>query len=71
MQEFGMFTERGNTAVAGIVAYHKQYKSTWPVVLQNLRDLADYDSELYGEAMDTVVREYVYDALGFESPFYI
>ena len=71
MQEFGMFSERGNAAVAGIVAYHRQYRSDWPTVLKNLQDLAAYDSEAYGEATDTVVREYVYDALGFETPFYI
>lgn len=70
MQNFGMYTERGDAAIAGIVAYHRQYKSTWPVVLQNLQDLADHDPELYGEATDTAVREMVYDALGFQTPFY-
>ncbi len=60
---FGMFTERGETAIAGIVAYHRQYGSDWSTVLQNLSDLADYDPELYGEATDTVVKESVYQAL--------
>jgi len=60
---FGMFSEQGNTAVAGIVAYHSQYRSDWSTVLQNLCDLADYDPEIYGEATDTAVKESVYDAL--------
>lgn len=63
MQDFGMFTERGNAAVAGIVAYHRQYRSDWSTVLQNLQDLAKYDTEAYGEATDTAVKEYVYEAL--------
>jgi hypothetical protein len=36
-----------------------------------LRDLADSDYELFGEAMDTEVREVVYTELGFTSDFYI
>jgi len=60
---FGMFTERGETAIAGIVAYHRQYGSDWSTVLQNLCDLADYDPELYGEATDTAVKESVYQAM--------
>ena len=63
MQDFGMFTERGNTAVAGIVSYHRQYGSDWNLVLNNLQDLADYNPDLYGEATDTAVKEYVYQAL--------
>ncbi len=40
-------------AVAFIVDYHRAWNNSWPVVLQNLRDLADSDYERYGEAMDT------------------
>lgn len=61
--DFRMFSEQGNTAVAGIVAYHRQYGSDWGTVVQNLRDLADYNPEIYGEATDTAVKECVYQAL--------
>jgi hypothetical protein len=68
---YGMFSEEGNKQIADIIEFHKNNKSTWPVVLQNLRDLADCDYELFGEAMDTEVRECVYTALGFDTEFYI
>ena len=68
---FGMFTDAGNHAVAFIVDYNRANNNSWPVVLQNLRDLADSDYERYGEAMDTEVREMVYDACSFTSDFYV
>jgi hypothetical protein len=68
---YGMFSEEGNKQIADIIEFHKNNKSTWPVVLQNLRDLADCDYELFGEAMDTEVRECVYTALNFDTEFYI
>ena len=63
MSNFGMFTDRGNQAVAFIVAYHRQHRSEWELVEQNLKDLAWYDAEAFGEATDTAVKEYVYEAL--------
>ena len=68
---YGMFSEEGNKQIADIIEFHKNNKSTRPVVLQNLRDLADCDYELFGEAMDTEVRECVYTALGFDTDFYV
>jgi hypothetical protein len=68
---YGMFSEEGNTQIADIIEFHKNRKSTWAEVLQNLRDVADSDYELFGEAMDTEVREIVYTSLGFTSDFYI
>jgi hypothetical protein len=70
-QSFGMFSVEGNNAVATIVAYHKAHKSPWTLVYQNLRDLADSNQEKFGEAMDTVVREMVYDAVGCTGDFYV
>jgi len=70
-RSFGMFTDEGNNAVAFIVDYHRAWNNSWPVVLQSLRDLADSDYERYGEAMDTAVREAVYDACRFTSDFYV
>lgn len=71
LKKYGMFSEQGNNQIADIVLFHKIQKSSWPVVLQNLRDLADSNHELFGEAMDTDVRERVYNELGFDTDFYI
>ena len=62
--DFGMFTSEGNVAVFGIVQYAKERNLPWTAVYQNLVDLANFDSKKYGEALDTVVREAVYDAIG-------
>ena len=70
-RNFGMFTDEGNNAVAFIVDYHRANNSSWDIVYQNLQDLADSDYERYGEAMDTAVREAVYDACQFTSDFYV
>jgi hypothetical protein len=66
-----MFSENGNKQITDIIEFHRMQKSTWPVVYKNLRDLADSDYELFGEAMDTEVRECVYTALNFDTEFYI
>lgn len=68
---YGMFSEEGNKQIADIIEFHKNNKSTWSTVYQNLRDLADSDYEKFGEAMDTEVRECVYTALNFDTDFYI
>ena len=68
---YGMFSESGNLAVAGIVMYHKAINSPWSVVYQNLCDLAKSDPTKFGEATDTMVREMVYDACSFTSDFYV
>ena len=62
--DFGMFTSEGNVAVFGIVQYAKATGLSWKTVYQNLEDLANYDPKRFGEALDTVVRECVYDAIG-------
>jgi hypothetical protein len=68
---FGMFTDEGNNAVAFIVDYHRANNNDWPVIYQNLQDLAESDPERYGEATDTMVREIVYDAVGCTGDFYL
>ena len=68
---YGMFSEEGNKQIADIIEFHKNLKSDWATVYQNLRDLADSDYEKFGEAMDTEVRECVYTELGLTSDFYI
>ena len=62
--DYAMFTPEGNIAVAGIVEYSIQHKLSWKTVYQNLVDLAKFDYEKYGEALDTAVRELVYEAIG-------
>jgi hypothetical protein len=68
---YGMFSDEGNKQIADIIEFHKNLKSDWATVYQNLRDLADSDYEKFGEAMDTEVRECVYTELGLTSDFYI
>jgi hypothetical protein len=53
------------------VDYHRANNNPWTVVYQSLKDLAKSEPERYGEAMDTVVREMVYDACNFTEDFYI
>jgi len=71
VKEFGMFTDQGNAGVEALVNYARVARLSWPETYDALRKLADSDSDVYGEAMDTAVREMVYDALGFNSDFYI
>ena len=66
---FAMFTDKGNELVHTICIKAKLYGKDWPTVYGELQALAD--SEEFGEAMDTEVRECVYQYLGFETDFYI
>ena len=66
---YGMFTDAGNQAVHAIVEQARASNKAWLEVYQELVRLADV--EVFGEATDTMVREYVYDALKFESDFYV
>ena len=68
MSYYGMFTENGNYQVQSLVKVAKALELTWPETYQLLSKLAD--KEGYGEATDTAVRESVYDACGFTTPFY-
>ena len=71
VRDFAMFTPEGNAAVQGIVSFARVSGANWPVVYDALRALADSDPDQFGEALDTAVREVVYDALGFTESFYI
>ena len=66
---FAMFTDEGNAAVADIVRTSRANGSCWLETYQELCYLAD--KEGFGEATDTVVREMVYDACGFQTTFYV
>ena len=63
VDDYAMFTELGNAAVDAIVVTARENNLTWSQVLRALRALAERDA--FGEAMDTMVRECVFDALDF------
>lgn len=71
MSDYAMFSEAGNDAVDAIVRTARILKLDWPQVYNELSSLAERFPEDFGEATDTAVRECVYDACGFNSPFYI
>jgi hypothetical protein len=66
---FGMFTDAGNKEVSVIVEHAKVNNLTWPQTYKLLEQLAKVPG--YGEVLDTMVREIVYDALDFKTAFYI
>jgi hypothetical protein len=61
---YGMYSDEGNMAVHGIVTTAKSQNLSWAQTFKALRDLADSNPDSFGETMDTVVRECVYDAIG-------
>lgn len=69
MTYFAMFTDTGNQKVAAIVDFASKNHLGWQEVMPLLRNLADQDG--FGEAMDTAVRECVYEALLLTTDFYI
>ena len=71
VQDYAMFSELGNAAVHAIVVAARANNLTWAQVYRALHQLAEQAE--FSEAMDTMVRECVYDALGYnnaEQPFY-
>jgi hypothetical protein len=68
VKDYGMFTELGNAAVHAVVVTARENRLTWPQTYRALSQLSEYKE--FGEAMDTDVREYVYSALNFDTPFY-
>jgi hypothetical protein len=68
VKDYGMFTELGNAAVHGVVISARESRLTWPQTYRALHQLSEQKE--FGEAMDTEVRECVYSALNFETPFY-
>ena len=69
MLNYGMFSDEGNNAVRLIVQNAKTYNLRWIDVYRELQDLSELEG--YGEAMDTMVREIVYDALAYKDDFYV
>jgi hypothetical protein len=67
--DFGMFTDKGNAAVYGIVQGAISNNLSWLEVYHCLVHLADNPD--FAEATDTMVRELVYDACGCTGDFYV
>ena len=68
VQDYAMFTDLGNAAVHAVVVSARANQLTWPQTYRALHALSEQKE--FGEAMDTAVRECVYSALGFDTPFY-
>jgi hypothetical protein len=62
--EFGMFTEQGDFEVYRIVDLAKRARLTWHQVSGLLQQLSD--DPAFEEAIDTVVRERVWEELKYE-----
>ena len=68
VKDYGMFSELGNVAVHAVVVTARENRLTWPQTYRALHQLSEQKE--FGEAMDTEVRECVYSALNFDTPFY-
>lgn len=65
VKDYAMYTELGNAGVHAIVETARANQLTWGQTLNALRQLSESNEDVFGEALDTAVRECVYDALGF------
>lgn len=68
VKDYGMYTELGNAAVHALVVSARANNLNWPQTYRALCALSEQAE--FSEASDTAVREYVYSALGFRTPFY-
>ena len=68
VKDYGMFTELGNTAVHAVVVTARENRLNWPQTYRALIQLSKQKE--FGEATDTEVREMVYSAMNFKTPFY-
>ena len=69
---YGMFSDEGNKAVQDIVQRGLLENRAWLEVYQDLVKLAESNRDRFGEALDTVVRDIVYEALGrYNENFYV
>jgi|APCry1669189768_1035252.scaffolds.fasta_scaffold35198_3 hypothetical protein len=58
---YGMFSDTGNAMIHGVVITAKANNLDWDQVVNVLYDIATLDG--FEEAVDTVVREMVYESL--------
>jgi hypothetical protein len=68
---YSMFSEEGDILVNGIVDVAKGTNADWPWAYKKLEMLGK--TKGFEEATDTMVREAVFDAIGYDNdtPFYI
>ena len=60
-QNYGMYTDAGNSAVDSIVEMARKHQLSWPTVVGMLEAISL--EEAYEEARDTAVMEAVYQTL--------
>lgn len=68
--DYAMFTEEGNRMAEMLCDSAIEFQWSWPQLLANMRKVADANPELFGELMDTAVREVMYDRCKFTTDFY-
>jgi len=66
----GMYTEAGNRMAEMLCESAVEFGWSWPVLYANMQKVADAYPEQFGELMDTVVREMMYDRCKFTTDFY-
>jgi hypothetical protein len=64
--DYEMFTEEGNAAVADVVDHARANGLNWASTLRLLSGLSRVDGGVYGECLDTAVRECVFIEMGFD-----
>ena len=67
--DYAMYTKQGDLAVHNVVETARFAKLNWADTYALLEELAK--DTRFAEAMDTAVREAVYDSLRFNDNFYI
>ena len=70
MNDYAMYSARGNELVDGVVRAARKAGWGWPETYRHLQLLAKAHPRAAAECLDTAVREEVYAALGYDSPFY-
>ena len=68
--DLGMYTEAGNRMAEMLADSAIEFQWTWPVLYANMRKVAEAYPDQFGELMDTVVREMMYDRCKFTTDFY-
>lgn len=68
---YSMYTDQGDQVAHKIVELAKSAGLDWTQTLSIMRFVADQKSDMCGELMDTAVREVVYDALDYDTDFYV
>ena len=69
-KDYAMFSEQGNQLVHGVVEAARREGWDWPKTYRHLQLLARAHPRTASECLDTAVREEVYAALEFDTPFY-